>query len=282
MDLVTITCNRDFELSRLQAESIDKFLDPCTHWVFVNERFPNKKKWREMLEPYYTKHTLKLIFPKWYEYLFTIDGFRRHAAYKLLMVNYIDHDFVALDPKNFFVKPCNINEWKDIVGSGEIGWDSKWQAASERYAKKFNMPLVTDEMLLSECPFVYKIDLLKQLGDMNKFVKWYLADQSCETVLYSYLANHLVKNNFIHQMKHKTYWRMDPPLSVDELYHNLHYNQNIKMVGFHRFYLLKIPEQNLKDINQWLRVMGFKSQIARYSPGWFDRFVNKKILKELI
>jgi hypothetical protein len=54
------------------------------------------------------------------------------------------------------------------------------------------------------------------------------------------------------------------------------------MVGFHRFYLLKIPEQNLKDINQWLKVMGFKSQITRYKPGWFDRFVNKKILKDLI
>lgn len=206
MDFVTVACERDFELIKLQAESMDKFVDPCTHWIFVNDMFPNKKRWQEALAPYYTKHKLNLIFHKWYHYLYAPDGFIRHAAYKLLMVKLINYDFVALDPKNFFIKPCNVNDWKDIIGSGRIGWDPRWQAASERYAKRFNVPLITDKMLISECPFVYKHDRLKQLGNIDKFIRWYLLGAAGETMLYSYLVSDLLEEDTKHVYTNKTMW----------------------------------------------------------------------------
>jgi hypothetical protein len=36
-NLVTVTCNRDFQFMLLQAESIQKFLEPCHHWIVINE-----------------------------------------------------------------------------------------------------------------------------------------------------------------------------------------------------------------------------------------------------
>ena len=280
MDFVTVACDRDYDLMLLQAESMNKFVDQCTHWIFVNERFPNKTKWNS-LRYLYTRHNLKLIYPKWNEYLFCFDGFVRHAVYKLLMVEYTDNDFVALDPKNFFIKSCNINEWNGIVGSGRIGWDAKWARASKRYADYFNEPMVTDTMLLSECPFVYRNDRLKRLGDMRKFVKWYLGGQACETVLYSYLTRDIVEHTeFSQTYTNRTFWRDDPNIT-QEVLDQLAGDPNIKVMGFHRFYRYKSTPEELMMINNWIKSFGLNYQIPYYTPDWWDKFINKKIYKQL-
>jgi hypothetical protein len=280
MDFITVACERDFELIKLQAESMDKFVDPCTHWIFVNDVFPNKKKWREALAPYYTKHKLNLIFHKWYHYLYAPDGFIRHAAYKLLMVKLIDYDFVALDPKNFFIKSCNVNDWKDIIGSGRIGWDPRWLAASERYAKRFNVPLITDKMLISECPFVYKHDRLKQLGDIDKFIRWYLFGAACETMLYSYLVADLIEKDTKHIYTNKTMWVGSPPVT-QELLNDMTNDPNIKVAGFHRFYRYTTSKEGFELLNSWLASYGFKNKIYEHKPMLWDRIINAKVYNEL-
>jgi hypothetical protein len=281
MDFVTIACDRDFDLMELQVESLTKYTDPCTHWIIVNERFPDKNKWKNMLEPYYKEHTLNLIFPRWYEHLTCVDGFIRHAVYKLLMVEYIDHDFVALDSKNFFIKQCNVNDWSGIVGSGRIGWDTKWAKASERYSKYFNEPMITDEMLFSETPFVFRIDRLKQLGDMRKFIKWYLQGQSCETVLYSYLVRDLInQTDFNQTYTNRTLWRNDPP-ATPELLNSISNNPNIKITGLHRFYIYQLSDAEFDNINGWINSLGLKTRLKQYVPSWWDKFINKKIYKDL-
>ena len=63
MNLVTVACNRDFNQMLLQAESIQMHLDPCTHWVIVNERNPDINFWQSALSPFYKNHELKLLFP---------------------------------------------------------------------------------------------------------------------------------------------------------------------------------------------------------------------------
>ena len=280
MDFVTVACDRDFELIKLQAESMSKYVDPCTHWIFVNDMFPDKKKWVEALAPYYTKHKLNLIFHKWWHYMYAPDGFIRHAAYKLLMVKYIDYDFVALDPKNFFIKNCNVNDWTGIVGSGRIGWDSKWLEASQRYSKKLNMPLITDKMLLSECPFVYRHDRLSKLGDIDKFIRWYLLGPACETMLYSYLVADLIENSTPQVYTNRTLWRADPPIT-QKILDSMTNDENIKVVGFHRFYRYTTTAYGLKLINKWLEQHGFENKIQEHKPSLWDRFINKGVYEQL-
>ena len=41
MYLVTVACYRDFYQILIQAESINLFLEPCTHYIIINE---NKTK----------------------------------------------------------------------------------------------------------------------------------------------------------------------------------------------------------------------------------------------
>lgn len=282
MDLVTVACSRDFELMKLQAESISKFVEPCTHWIFVNDMFPDKNKWKTMLAPYYRKHNLKLVFHKWYHYMYSPDGFIRHAAYKLLMAKLIDDDFIALDPKNFFIANCNTEEWRDIVGSGRTGWDPKWMKPSVRYASYFNMPLITDKMLVSECPFVYKHSLLKKLGDIDKFIRWYLlADCPCETMLYSYLALELIEDkSFIKTYTNRTLWRNDP-FATPELLNSISTDHNIKVCGFHRFYRYKSSNNELSIINNWIESLGLTNKILKFTPGFFDRLFNRIVYKKL-
>ena len=61
MDLVTVVCNRDYQQMLLQAESIQKFLAPCKHWVIVNDEEPDVLFWQENLSKYYTNHELIVI-----------------------------------------------------------------------------------------------------------------------------------------------------------------------------------------------------------------------------
>lgn len=129
-DLVTITCNKDKKHMQLQAESIQKFLDPCTHWVVINEEDPDLAAWEEYLSPYYTNHVLLLIkrehlLPKesdkanfWLNEVLKneISGYRLQNVLKLQIAQMIQKDYLTIDTKNFFVKSTSIDEWNKFIG----------------------------------------------------------------------------------------------------------------------------------------------------------------------
>jgi len=280
MDLVTIACEQDFDVMRLQAESISKFLQPCTHWVTINERFPDKQRWKDMLEPYYTKHKLVLLFPKWYEYLHVPDGFNRHQVYKLKMVNYIkDEEFLCLDPKDFFVKPCSTTDWAGVLGCGWIAYDSNWEPVIKRFAEYFNVDPVREKQFASECPFVWRTELVKSLGDIEKFCSWYLKGKCGELVLYSYLANHLVDESFVPRKFARIFWRGE---TVNETVLQDTYNTDyVKVMGFHRYVRYAATDEQLAAINVWLNQLGFKTPVVRFKPSWFERLRNSRYYKTL-
>jgi hypothetical protein len=281
MDLVTVVCEQDFDIMRLQAESINKFVEPCTHWITVNERFPNKQRWRDMLEPFYTKHRLILMFPKWYEHITTLDGFRRHQVYKLKMVKYIkDEEFLCLDPKDFFVRQCSTDEWKGVLGCGKLSYDPYWDPVIKRFAKKLNMPLVKENQFASECPFVWKTELMHELGDIDKFCKWYLKGEVGELVLYSCLANHLITDDFIPRTFGQIFWRTSPIITrevIDQIYNNTDH----RVMGFHRYVRYRASDEELNVINNWLKELGFKTTIERFKPDWAERLINRRYYKEM-
>ena len=52
-DLVTITCTRDRGIQELQSYSLDLMvMDPCNHYVVVEDGKVSMEQWRTMLSPY--------------------------------------------------------------------------------------------------------------------------------------------------------------------------------------------------------------------------------------
>ena len=190
MDLVTLTFKRDLRHTVLQAESIQKFVSPCDHWVIVNEFGISEKRkqlWRKILQPYYTKHRLRLWFPddlnadNKLNQDITKSSYFLGFKYQFTVAQFLDDDYVVLNAKNFFVKPVNLESWRNIVGSGwkrnlEINTnlnELSWKTGNlffSRYLKTGNRdatmlgcvtPQVVDRKLL--------IDHLGDFKDFNEF-----------------------------------------------------------------------------------------------------------------
>lgn len=183
MDLVTVTCIRDHKDMVRQAQSISLYLEPCTHWVIVNDKFINKDLWRESLEPYYKRHNLKLLFPKWKEFNFIQrelykpkhpPGYKNQQVHKLLISKEINGDYLVIDSDTFFVKPTSVNEWQDIMGTGRTvpfaNVSSDMQLTIQAYAKIIDCDV--PEMVFDNCiPIVIRDDVMKSFKNLPKLVK---------------------------------------------------------------------------------------------------------------
>lgn len=150
MNLLTITCDQDFPQMLFQAESIQKFLEPCDHYVIVNEDKPDLLRWYTNLKQYYTKHKLILLNRIDYDYdNFLTDiplnkisiGWNLQQLQKLLFAYKTEEDYLILDSKNIFVKPSSLDEYDPFTGnmSQHLSTNEKdWGEANKYYARFFN------------------------------------------------------------------------------------------------------------------------------------------------
>jgi hypothetical protein len=122
MDLVTVTCTRDFEQMILQAHSIDVFLTrPCRHWVFVEDQTTELDTWRQALSPWYKKHKLELLPARNYDIPGINTGWDRQQLIKMEAAKFVrTKTYLVLDSKNFFVKPTNLYNWPVSEGNNLI------------------------------------------------------------------------------------------------------------------------------------------------------------------
>jgi hypothetical protein len=257
MELVTVTCNRDLNQMLLQAESIQRFVDPCTHWVIVNDMIINQKKWEKLLEPYYTNHKLNLIFANWKDYKHS--GWHKHQIYKVLASRFVEDDYIALDSKNFFVKRCNLEEWRNIIGSGKIDIGStktEYVSASENIAKKYNTSVLTD-FLSSETPFVFKYQVVRDAISEDGFFDWYNIRDMNECIFYSYLIKDEL-GKIVLSNKHKTIWKFENTLTYNELK-----ELDITVFAIHRYFLEETDIDSLEALNKFLEDLGLKNKFKR-------------------
>lgn len=269
MDLVTVTCNRDKLQMLLQSESIAKFVDPCNHWVIINEPNANIDEWQSLLSPYYTKHRL---------FLFSIDqiidsrkfkeskgGWNSQQLYKFSIFKYIRNDYLILDSKNFFVKPTNTDEWQPIIGNGMLTnftGDNSWKHTIEVYADYLNCPL-TFEHLSILTPFTFRKDVLETLGNFDKFLDWFATQPALESefLIYSMLVqqmNIFPKHNpnpKFHMLT-KTYG-----FKIDELCKFFFEKEHVKVAGIHRVFLYELKESEKIGFNKWLTSLGLTTNL---------------------
>lgn len=171
MYLATVTCNRDFQQMLLQAESIERFLNPCKHVIIINESVPDIDFWYRWLQPYYTKHEL-VIRPR-IEYAYPsgsmgkrdvygeIDaassGWRSQQLQKMLLAYEYTEDYLLLDSKNFFIKQADITEWEESIGSGsfqQFAPGDMFIGSFEKYAELFGHKI--DFYIGPFTPFIIK------------------------------------------------------------------------------------------------------------------------------
>lgn len=275
MYLATVTCYRDFPQLLLQAESIQKFVEPCRHVIIVNQDNPDIDFYYRWLKPYYTKHEL-VIIPK-LDYFYPIKGlqhnlkilgsaleWRIQQLQKLLLAYEFDDDYILLDSKNFFVKPTELMIWKFIYGSG-LKHSTSTAFGSDVYRRLLN---VTDDTILAPgTPFKIDRELLTNRCKKSELGYFLFAPEfegfsASEFIFYSVLINDKLKefNDLSFLGVCDVLWESD----IDDLSNKLNRitDSSVCISGFHRNLLGKVDATQLAIINSWLKFgLGFDNSI---------------------
>lgn len=269
MDLVTVTCWRDHKEMILQAESIQKFLKPCTHWVIIND-LPHilddtKEFWYKSLPEFYSDHNLKILVPEWNtdEYC----TWERQQMLKYWIYQFIKDDYLILDSKNFFIKDCSLEDWKNQLGCGllqDYETEGKWMETSQFYAKPFNSEIITNGYSV-QTPFVFKKQVLEKIKNVDKFSKKWINKHlvtgvvPSEFLYYSYLDKENLKNYKPHA-QHYTVWPNVPETWEEIL--EISKSNTCKIFGMHRTTLENYSEVEKNQFKKFLTDLGFQKGVA--------------------
>lgn len=276
MYLATITCNRDFQQMLLQAESIQKFVEPCKHVIVINEQVPDIEFWQRWLAPYYTNHTLEIIPAFKYEYPLTFlgvknefgqtdpisQGWRTQQLQKLLLAYKFDDDYLLLDSKNFFIKKTNINEWDNTIGSGKfinfsfqhhyIKTYNFYKEALKKEMSFYAQPCtpfkISKDALVNNCKYSELAHLL--------FYPEFHGRPASEGVFYSFFVSKEIEKNVDKQdTKSLTVWASNKP-NLSNILFEISSNPDIKVTGIHREILSTMDHKEKKIIDYWLNSDG--------------------------
>lgn len=279
MDLVTIACEKYIDQSILQAESIQRFMEPCVHWVVINEENPNVDKWHNLLSKYYVNHELKLQVIDLSKYPWKIGQYTQQLC-KYLIAKHCKTDYLLLDQKNFFIKQSTVNDWNTMVGCGLAHHylpDNFWIPTIMQYSKELEVPFDSFQ-LATNTPFLINRVILDNYGLDNivdDFIKASTNLTANEIMFYSMIARKtgfysFTESTFVNHHKHSTKWWDTPtiseilssenlPLIGGSLYHLAQKElSSVKILGFHRRYLEKLSELDFNILNDTLSLMGLE------------------------
>jgi hypothetical protein len=261
MKLLTIACNRDKKQLLMLAESISLFLEPCTHYIVINEENANIDKWKKLLKPYYRKHKLKFLtydtssyIPKWSNGMNHV-GWHRHAILKILAFKDIQDDYLAVDSKHLFIKKTNLEDFSNYIGCNLFTHhtllEEKRLPTFNYYKKIFGY--YPEYVCHDEMPFLFKKDVLSKIKNIDQTAQW-LADipvMILEPTYYSFLIAEDLKNALDCKSKHFGFWNHN--------YEFIELEPNKQIIAFHRLYLEKIDKNIKQEINNFLSSLGFKN-----------------------
>ena len=265
MDIVTVTCLRDLNDMLRQAESIEKFVEPCTHWVVVNDH--SLDLFKQMLSPYYTKHFLNLVnFSD--RFLNKVDcGYRRQQIIKLRMAKFLKEKYLVLDSKNFFIKNTNVNEFKNQIGSGilelvdnnHLFYDTVEQYKNILDCKKLDnwhlaiqTPFVIDPVVLND-----NIYLESLLYEFSKIYP-YMSEFFLYSLMYEQHKGIKISEELKKSSKPIHYTAFEKKESIENIIQSL-YNLNVKVLALHRNYIDSVDNKEIEVFNKFLISLGFKN-----------------------
>ena len=263
MDLVTVTCLRDIDDMIRQAESIERFVDSCVHWVIVNDN--NINLFKEKLTPYYKNHCLHLVHLS-NSILDNINcGYRKQQMLKLYMANFLHDKYLVLDSKNFFIKNTNINEFKNQTGCGILEIvenDYLFYSTVDQYKKLIQFDKKDNTYLAIQTPFVIDPAILRSYDISDLLFKFsQIYPHMSEFFLYSLIYEKETKCNLVEDISKsmvKHYTAFEDRETIDEII-KIATNPNTKVLAFHRNYLENISNNKIKVFNNFLSSAGLKN-----------------------
>jgi hypothetical protein len=294
MNLVTVTCNRDFQHMLLQAESIQKFVEPCTHWIVINEyENLNVDKWHDALSKIYSDHKYNILTPTDFGIsILPTSGWHTQQYFKLAISTFTNADYIIVDTKVFFIKPTTLDYWKNSMGNGILykfresiegpSWVDNWKDISTYYAKKFNATPLTH--FLFSPPFKIDIDIIKTYDMKNLLSDLYPTKEEeksyfelngkqlypSEFIFYSYLARdyfdrhvpveHSVLSIYPIHLKDKNETQI-----LQEILQKMtlaDVNNNITCFSIHPLIFNRLSDHQINLINKWLTKKGFNFQFS--------------------
>ena len=285
MYLATVTCNRDFQQMLLQAESIQKFVEPCKHVIIINEDKFDYNFWYRWLKPYYTNHELVLMGKIKYNYVNyffgsckdygiiddEINGWITQQLQKMLLAYEYEDDYLLLDSKNFFIRPTNINEWDNIIGNGtvqssEVLNGDPFKGTIDVYRKQLGWPI--DKFLTALTPFKIKREplvtkcKLSELGYLLYSTEFNRTLTS-EFIFYSFFVQEEIKNMQVANIKQRIFWKDQLDDLAVKLFDTsrLQKNETIKISGFHKNLLCNADKKHFTIINYWLSTLGLTNKL---------------------
>lgn len=266
MDLVTVTCNRDFKQMLLQAKSVQKFLKPGTkHWVFINEEESSMYDidWNFHLSPYYENHTLNVIYcdPSYWQLKY--NGWVIQQVHKLQAVNFVDNDYLLLDSKNFFTVPTDLDTWTHegcgILISEKINFEvwNLWNSTSTSYSKELNVPLI-NIYYAAETPFLIRKNVAKAAVARDNFAEWFIRcsdhTDASEFIYYSYFL-HQAGGKFDYVRRHHSIWPEHAKQSITAWFKEEDHKL-MEISGIHRTWLTRATQKDKQRVVKWLTKLG--------------------------
>lgn len=267
MNLVTVTCERDYQILLLQAKSIQKFVEKCTHWIIINDQNPYSIDWQSLLFPYYDneRHILKIIYHDTNYWKLIHNGWVIQQILKLEAINFVQDDYLLLDSKNFFVVPTDLTTWKHdgcgVMVSEKINptvYDM-WLNVSRKYSSALGIPIL-EIYYAPETPFFIKKEIITDVINRLDFGKWFIENSNLnpgpsEFLYYSYF---LKKNN--RQIKwnrrHHCLWPEPNHLyHIDKWFKETDFYL-MEISGIHREWFKQSSLESRKKVYDWLDNLG--------------------------
>lgn len=263
MDLLTVTCNRDFKYMFLQAKSIENFLPHGSrHWLLINEPQKNlfKYDWEKTFSFYYKNHELKIKYcdPKYWNLV--QDGWTIQQIWKLVASKFIKNDYLILDSKNFFVKSVNLIDWthdgSGILISKSINRDvfNLWESTNKLYSKNLNLPLL-DTYYAPETPYIIRDKIIRKAVLQENFEQWFInctkKINASEFLYYAYFLRN-EKHVFSWKRRHHTIW---PQLKNLKNWFKEDDFFLMEISGIHRGWFEKAELSQKQLIKDWLNTL---------------------------
>jgi len=262
--LVTVTCRRDRAQMLIQAESLRYLTEPITHHVIVDSD-SDIDTWYQLLSPFYTSHTLDLspapdiisnsstnTINCWHS-----NGWRRQQIYKLLAWQRVQADYLIIDSQNFFIRPCTLDLWSGIIGTGF--WNDSVADCTVPVVMTYSRHLsvaICRRVRSDGVPFVINASVMTQY-DVDTIVDQFQKQQCApmEFVFYNLMAERLGLQGRQHDYSLQCLVRQPKQQFPADYWQS----PNCVLAGIHRTFLNY--GHNRSRANTWLQAWGFNGQL---------------------
>jgi Family of unknown function (DUF6492) len=271
IDLVTVTCARDFGIQKLQSYSINLMLtSPCRHYVIVEDSAIDLETWRTMLSPYYAHHQLHVISGKsllppdcYVNDSRNKNGWHRSAVLKLLAAEKVQSKkYLILDSKNFFVYRQSLNDWPVKDGNGIIEkYNHRSWTEVDVFCVKNNIP-IPKEVYNSSTPFMADTAIVKEIIKFDILSLFFNKKEwwSSEIFLYSIFSQNAGKKLKSYPVPNVTFWNSERVPDKKTLT-DIHTWPNMRAFGLHR-HVLKLGT-DLTDLVNFLVEIEFDKKTVK-------------------